>query len=41
VIEGSSDAPELEARYHAIFERLGVVTVPVISIAETLEPSSP
>jgi tetratricopeptide (TPR) repeat protein len=41
LIEGSPDAPELEARYRAIFERLGVVTVPVMPIAETLEPSSP
>jgi tetratricopeptide (TPR) repeat protein len=40
-IEESSDAAELEVRYRAIFERLGVVTVPVIPIAETLEPSSP
>ncbi|HET7309491.1 MAG TPA: tetratricopeptide repeat protein, partial [Actinomycetota bacterium] len=39
-IEGSPDAPELEARYRAIFERLGVVAAPVIPIAETLEPSS-
>jgi len=40
-VEGSADASVLEARYHAIFERLGVVTVPVMPIAETLEPSSP
>jgi tetratricopeptide (TPR) repeat protein len=40
-IEGSSDAPELKARYRAIFDRLGVVTVPVMPIANTLEPSSP
>jgi hypothetical protein len=39
-IEGSPDVPELEARYRAIFERLGVVTVPVVPITETLEPSS-
>ena len=39
-IEGSPDAPELEARYRAILERLGVATVPVMPIAETLEPSS-
>jgi hypothetical protein len=40
-IEGSSDAPELEARYRAIFERLGVVAAPVIPIGEALEPSAP
>jgi hypothetical protein len=40
-IEGSSDAPKLKARYRAIFDRLGVVTVPVMPIANTLEPSSP
>jgi len=40
-IEGSSDAPELEARYRAIFERLGVVAAPVIPIGDAVEPSSP
>ena len=40
-IEGSSDTPELEGRYRAIFERLGVVSAPVIPIGETLKPSSP
>jgi class 3 adenylate cyclase/tetratricopeptide (TPR) repeat protein len=40
-IEGSSDTPELEARYRAIFERLGVVAAPVIPIGEALEPSAP
>jgi tetratricopeptide (TPR) repeat protein len=40
-IEGRPDAPELEARYRAIFERLGVVAAPVIPIGEALEPSSP
>ena len=40
-IDGSSDAPELEARYRAIFERLGVVTAPVMPIEEGLEPSAP
>ena len=29
---GSSDAPELDARYRAIFERLGVVAAPMIPI---------
>jgi hypothetical protein len=40
-IEGSPDAPELEARYRAIFDRLGVVAAPVIQIGEVLEPSAP
>ncbi|HKI29870.1 MAG TPA: tetratricopeptide repeat protein [Actinomycetota bacterium] len=40
-IEGSSNAPELEVRYRAVFERLGVVAAPVIPIGEALEPSAP
>ena len=40
-IDGDSDTPELEARYRAIFERLGVVTAPVTPIGEALEPSAP
>jgi hypothetical protein len=40
-MEQMPDAPELEARYRAIFERLGVVAPPVIPIGEALEPSSP
>ena len=40
-IEGSSDAPELEARYRAIFERLGVVAAPMIPIGEAPGPSAP
>jgi tetratricopeptide (TPR) repeat protein len=40
-MEERPDAPEFEARYRAIFERLGVVAAPVIPIGEALEPSSP
>jgi hypothetical protein len=40
-MEERPDASELEARYRAIFERLGVVAAPVIPIGEALEPSSP
>jgi class 3 adenylate cyclase/tetratricopeptide (TPR) repeat protein len=40
-IDGSLDTPELEARYRAILERLGVVAAPVIPIAEAPEPSAP
>ena len=40
-IEGSSDAPELDARYRAIFERLGVVAAPMIPIGKALGPSAP
>ncbi|HEX5626495.1 MAG TPA: adenylate/guanylate cyclase domain-containing protein [Actinomycetota bacterium] len=40
-MEERPDAPELEARYRAIFERLGVVAAPVIPIGEALEPPSP
>ena len=40
-MEDSQDAPGLEERYRAIFERLGVVAAPVIPIGEALEPSSP
>ena len=39
-MEERPDAPELEARYRAIFEGLGVVAAPVIPIGEALEPSS-
>ena len=37
-IEGSSDAPELDARYRAIFERLGVVAAPMIPIGKPRTP---
>jgi tetratricopeptide (TPR) repeat protein len=40
-IEGSSDAPELDARYRAIFERLGVVAAPMIPIGEAPRALSP
>jgi tetratricopeptide (TPR) repeat protein len=40
-MEGMPNAPELETRYRAIFDRLGVVAPPVISIGDALEPSSP
>jgi class 3 adenylate cyclase/tetratricopeptide (TPR) repeat protein len=40
-MEEGPDAPELEARYRAIFKRLGVVAAPVIPIGDALEPSSP
>ena len=40
-IERSSNTPDLQARYRAIFERLGVVVAPVIPIGEALEPSAP
>jgi len=39
-MEERPDASELEARYRAIFEGLGVVAAPVIPIGEALEPSS-
>jgi tetratricopeptide (TPR) repeat protein len=41
VIEGSSDASELEARYRTIFERLGVVAAPMIPIGEAPRALSP
>jgi tetratricopeptide (TPR) repeat protein len=40
-IEGSSDAPELEARHRAIFERLGVVAAPMIPIGKAPRALSP
>jgi tetratricopeptide (TPR) repeat protein len=40
-IEGSEDAPALEARYRAIFERLGVVAAPMIPIGEAPRALSP
>jgi tetratricopeptide (TPR) repeat protein len=40
-IEANSDAAELEARYRAIFERLGVVAPPLMPIGETPGALSP
>jgi tetratricopeptide (TPR) repeat protein len=40
-IEGSSDAPELDARYRPIFERLGVVAAPMIPIGAAPRALSP
>jgi tetratricopeptide (TPR) repeat protein len=40
-IERSSDVSELEARYRAIFERLGVVAAPMIPIGEAPRALSP
>jgi tetratricopeptide (TPR) repeat protein len=40
-IEGSSDAPELEARSRAIFERLGVVASQMIPIGEAARALGP
>jgi hypothetical protein len=40
-MEERPEVGEFEARYRAIFERLGVVAAPVIPIGEALEPSSP
>ena len=40
-IEGSSNAPDLEARYRAIFEHLGVVAAPMIPIGTAPRALSP